>query len=55
MTMEHVARSFKVTLFIEHPNIDPVEITHSIGLLPKRTTRAGAPRTTPKGEPLTGE
>jgi hypothetical protein len=54
MTMEHIARSFKVTLFVTHPDIDPTEISTALELAPKRTTRAGAPRTTPKGEPLAG-
>lgn len=54
MTMEHIARSFKVSLQIMHPEIDPAEISNSLGLMPKRATRAGAQRTTPKGDPLRG-
>lgn len=54
MTMEHVARSFKVSLTVTHPDIDPAEISTALGLSPKRATRAGAPRTTPRGDALGG-
>src|SRR5687768_14229865 len=54
MTMQHIARSFKVSLSVTHPDIDPAEISAALDLLPKRATRAGAPRTTPKGDALTG-
>jgi len=54
MTMEHIARSFKVSLSITHPCIDPAEISAVLELTPERTTRSGAPRTTPKGELLAG-
>lgn len=54
MTMLHLARSFRVSLSISHPDIDPAEISDAIGLVPKRATRAGAPRMTPKGDPLPG-
>jgi len=54
MTMEHIARSFKVSLTVTHPDIDPAEISTALGLAPKRATRAGAPRTTPKGDALGG-
>jgi hypothetical protein len=54
MTMEHIARSFSVSLPISHPDIDPAEISSAVHLTPERTTRAGAPRTTPKGDPLEG-
>ncbi len=53
--MLHIARSFTACLSISHPDIDPAEITHAVGLLPKRTTRAGDPRSTPTGEPLSGK
>ena len=52
--MEHIARSFQVSLSISHPDIDPTEITTALGLPPRRATRAGAPRTTPRGDRLTG-
>ena len=55
MTMEHIARSFKIALIVTHPNIDPAEISSAIGLIPVRRTRGGAPRTTPTGQPLAGE
>lgn len=54
MTMEHIARSFQVSLCVKHPNTDPTKITAALRLAPKRTTRAGAPRTTPRGNPLKG-
>lgn len=54
MTMQHIARSFEVSLSITHPDIDPAEISNAVGLTPKRATRAGAPRTTPKGDALAG-
>jgi Domain of unknown function (DUF4279) len=55
MTMEHIARSFKVSLGIRHPDIDPAEISKAIDLIPTRATRAGAPRTTPTGDGLKGK
>lgn len=54
MTMQHIARSFKVSLSVIHPEMDPAEISTALDLAPVRTTRAGAPRTTPKGTPLPG-
>ena len=54
MTMEHIARSFKVSLSVIHPDIDPTEISEALELAPERATRAGAPRTTPSGNALTG-
>jgi hypothetical protein len=54
MTMEHIARSFSVSLSIEHASIDPIEVSEALGLAPARATRAGAPRTTRRGEPLEG-
>src|SRR3954470_21644165 len=54
MTMAHIARSFKVSLSVTHPEIDPIEISVALELPPKRATRSGAPRTTPKGTPLAG-
>jgi len=52
--MQHLTRSFKVTLAIRHPNIDPAEISKALQLEPTRATRAKAPRTTPTGNPLPG-
>jgi len=54
MTMSHIERSFKVSLSVMHPDIDPSEISAALELTPRRATRAGAPRTTPKGDPLPG-
>lgn len=54
MTMEHIARSFQVSLCVKHPHIDPARITAALKLSPKRTMRAAAPRTTPRGDPLGG-
>jgi len=52
--MEHIARSFKVSLVVTHPDIDPTVISAALDLTPGRATRAGEPRTTPKGDPLEG-
>jgi hypothetical protein len=54
MTMEHISRSFSVSLSITHPSIDPAEITKTTGLTPKRMTREGMPRTTPAGDDKPG-
>ncbi|MCI0744489.1 MAG: DUF4279 domain-containing protein [Verrucomicrobia subdivision 3 bacterium] len=54
MTMEHIARSFKVSLSVTHPDIDPTQISTALALAADRATRAGSSRTTPKGEPLAG-
>jgi hypothetical protein len=54
MTMQHIARSFKVSLSVKHPDIDPAEISAALDVVPKRVTRAGAHRTTPTGDPLPG-
>lgn len=52
--MDHIARSFRVSLSITHPDMDPGEITGAVQLTPERATRAGASRTTPTGRPLAG-
>ena len=52
--MSHIARSFQVSLLINHPSIDPDDITSAIGLAPYRTMRAGDQRSTPRGDPLDG-
>ena len=54
MAMQHIARSFKVSLSVTHPDMDPAEISTALDLAPERATRAGDPRTTPKGDPLSG-
>lgn len=43
-----------VSLRIWHPTIDPAEITAALGLTPTTASRAGEPRSTPKGTPLKG-
>lgn len=52
--MEHIKRSFRVALKVRHPDIDPAEISTALNLAPRRMTRAGAPRTSTKGDVLTG-
>ena len=54
MTMSHVARSFRVSLQVEHPHLPPAEITAALGLVPWRAWQAGAPRITQRGDPLPG-
>jgi hypothetical protein len=54
MTMQHIRRSFEVSLSISHPDIEPAEISRIVGLVPKRATRVGELRTTPRGERLEG-
>jgi hypothetical protein len=54
MTMAHIRRSFAVSLGIRHPDANPADITHAIGLVPKMTSRLGEPRKTPKGKRLGG-
>jgi len=54
MTMEQIPRSFSVSLQITHPTLDPDEISKATGLVPERTTRAGAARQTPQGDVLKG-
>ena len=44
MTMEHIARSFAVSLHVRHPNIDPEVVTNVLGLIPDRSTLAGTLR-----------
>jgi hypothetical protein len=54
MTMQHIPRSFEVSLSVTHPDIDPAEISTALNLVPDRATRSGVRRTTPKGEALAG-
>lgn len=52
---EKVARySYIVSLRIEHPSMDPDDLTSRLGREPKRAWRAGSPRTTSRGRPLQG-
>ena len=48
------AEDFSVSLRIRHPNIDPEEITHALGLEPQHCWKAGETRRTIQGEPLEG-
>jgi hypothetical protein len=48
------AYSFRISLRITHPSIDPGEITAAVSLTPEHVWRAGEPRTTPKGMRLNG-
>lgn len=43
-----------MTFRVRHPSMDPHEITVALGWEPKRAWKAGEPRTTPVGKPLTG-
>ncbi|WP_377829079.1 DUF4279 domain-containing protein [Bradyrhizobium lupini] len=45
---------FFLDLFIVHPTLVPDEITKVLGMEPDVTHCVGAPRTTPKGTPLSG-
>ena len=54
MTMEHIERSFKVSLHIDHPSIDPDEISRQLGLVPSRQHLVGTPRKTKKSPSLIG-
>jgi hypothetical protein len=45
---------YSISLRVFHPNLDPLAITHEMGLDPKRAWKAGDPRLTPKGTPLEG-
>jgi len=47
-------RRFSLDLFVVHPSIDPVTISAALGLDAHVTSRAGDPRSTPKGTPLAG-
>jgi hypothetical protein len=54
MTMEHIKRSFQVTLAIRHPSIDPNDISRAPALAPSRQAKAGQQRVAPTGELLNG-
>lgn len=47
MTMEHLGRSFKVSLHVLHPTMDLAEITQTLGLTPWKSSAAGPPRKPP--------
>jgi Domain of unknown function (DUF4279) len=45
---------FTVSLRLRHPAIDPSRITHTLGIEPQHTWKAGDPRRDPGGGPLEG-
>ena len=47
MTMEHIERSFAVSLHILHPSIDPATVTRTLQLAPWRIKQPGPPRKPP--------
>jgi hypothetical protein len=49
-----IARRFDVELFIEHPSLDPADISRALGLEGHFAHRAGDRRQTPKGTLLSG-
>jgi hypothetical protein len=49
MTMEHIDRSFAVSLGIRHLSLDPGVVSDQLKLVPKTITRVGEQRRTPKG------
>jgi hypothetical protein len=53
-TFSHSLDDFTVMLRIRHPNIDPAEITQTLGLVPQHSWRAGETRRTAQGAPLEG-
>jgi hypothetical protein len=52
--MEHIKRSFKVSLDIKHPTIDPASISRTLSLSPYRQSQVGEQKVTPSGTPLRG-
>ena len=54
MTMEHIKRSFKVSLGITHPTLDPKDISRALSLSPSQQRKLGQRRVTPKGTLLEG-
>lgn len=46
--------NFTVSLSIRHPNIDPGEITRTLGFEPQHSWKAGEARRTAQGQPLEG-
>lgn len=46
--------NFKMTLRVSHPSIDPQAITAELSLAPTNSYKNGESRSTPKGNPLSG-
>jgi hypothetical protein len=45
---------FRISLGVRHPGIAPEEVSEALGIEPKHSWKAGEPRETPTGTPLTG-
>jgi hypothetical protein len=45
--MEHLDRSFKVSLHVLHATMNPAEVTQALGLFPWKQSLAGPPRKPP--------
>ena|SRR5690242_7668500 len=54
VTKHKATKRFDVELFIVHPTLDPSAIQAALGLSAKVVHRAGSPRKTPQGRPLSG-
>jgi hypothetical protein len=45
---------YRMSIRIWHPEIDPVEVTRTLGIAPRHAWRVGEPRVTPTGRSLGG-
>ena len=45
---------FSISLRVRHPNIDPEQVTESLGIDPRRSWKAKEPRQAPTGAPQDG-
>src|SRR4051794_10175814 len=54
MTMDHIKRSFQVSLHIKHPTIDPEGVSRALSISPRRTCKVGQPKFSPNGTPREG-
>jgi Domain of unknown function (DUF4279) len=45
---------YSINLRMRHPSMAPQGMTDALGLQPRHSWRAGEPRSTPKGRPLSG-
>jgi hypothetical protein len=54
VTMEHIARSFRVSFSIVHGSLHPDAITAALGTEPTKTKAVGAPRVSSSGSPMEG-
>jgi hypothetical protein len=48
------ANSYKISLAIRHPSLDPAEVTATLGLVPGRCYAVGDDRTSPTGRVIGG-